>query len=58
MTFSTQCSLVSSNDDKIYSPNLIGAAFQNVYNRTQKYKVQIRSLVLIKGRVALFILAL
>ena len=30
--------LVSSNDDKIYSPKLIGAAFQNVYNRTQKLK--------------------
>ena len=30
--------LVSSNDDKIYSPKLIGAAFQNVYNRTKNIK--------------------
>jgi hypothetical protein len=30
--------LVSSNDDKIYSPKLIGAAFQNVYERTQNLK--------------------
>ncbi len=30
--------LVSSNDDKIYSPRLINAAFQNVYNRTKNIK--------------------
>ncbi|MGB5895622.1 MAG: hypothetical protein WBG58_15705, partial [Ignavibacteriaceae bacterium] len=30
--------LVSSNDDKIYSPKLISAAFQNVYNRTRNLK--------------------
>jgi hypothetical protein len=30
--------LVSSNDDKIYSPKLIGAAFQNVYNRTKNIR--------------------
>ena len=30
--------LVSSNDDKIYSPKLINAAFQNVYNRTKNIK--------------------
>jgi len=30
--------LVSSSDDKIYSPKLINAAFQNVYNRTKNIK--------------------
>ncbi|RKY93688.1 MAG: hypothetical protein DRQ13_09150, partial [Ignavibacteriae bacterium] len=30
--------IVSSNDDKIYSPKLINAAFQNVYNRTKNIK--------------------